>query len=75
MESDGEALQEVMATKAKEDASISSGSRTSMKVIRKDLIAKLPKMPREGKRLLDDLQIDVLPLPAVSQFVGELVAA
>ena len=71
-----EALQEAMTAKVKEDASIKDRIKDidqAVKAIRKDLIAGLPKMHREGKVLLDDLQVEVMP--AVPEFVGELVAA
>jgi hypothetical protein len=72
-----EALQEAMTAKVKEDASIKDRIKDideAVKAIRKDLIAGLPKMHREGKVLLDDLQVEVMPV-AVPEFVGELVAA
>ncbi len=71
-----EALEEAMTAKVKEDASIKDRIKDideAVKAIRKDLIAKLPKMPREGKVLLDNLQVEVMP--AVPEFAGELVAA
>jgi len=71
-----EALAEAMTAKVKEDASIKDRIKDideAVKAIRKDLIAGLPKMPREGKVLLDNLQVEVMPV--VPEFVGELVAA
>jgi hypothetical protein len=73
-----EALQESMSAKVKEDASIKERIKDvdeAVKAIRKDLIAGLPKMHREGKVLLDDLQVEVVPVATVPEFVGELVAA
>ena len=72
-----EALEEAMTAKVKEDASIKDRIKDvdeAVKAIRKDLIAKLPKMHREGKVLLDNLEIEVLPV-GVPEFIGELVAA
>ena len=72
-----EALEEAMTAKVKEDASIKDRIKDideAVKAIRKDLIAGLPKMHREGKVLLDGLQVEVMPV-AVPEFVGELVAA
>lgn len=72
-----EALEEAMTAKVKEDASIKDRIKDideAVKAIRKDLIAGLPKMHREGKVLLDDLQVEVMPV-AVPEFLGELVAA
>ena len=51
-----EALEEAMTAKVKEDASIKDRIKDideAVKAIRKDLIAGLPKMHREGKVLLD----------------------
>jgi hypothetical protein len=72
-----ESLAEAMTAKVKEDASIKDRIKDideAVKAIRKDLIAGLPKMHREGKVLLDDLQVEVMPMP-VPEFIGELVAA
>jgi hypothetical protein len=71
-----ESLQEAMTAKVKEDASIKDRIKDideAVKAIRKDLIAGLPKLHREGKVLLDDLQVEIMPV--VPEFVGELVAA
>ena len=71
-----EALEEAMTAKVKEDASIKERIKDideAVKAIRKDLIAGLPKMHREGKVLLDNLQVEFMPV--VPEFVGELVAA
>ena len=73
-----EALQEAMTAKIKEDASITQRIKdidAAVKAIRSDLIAGLPKMHREGKLLLDGLQVEIMPVAAVPEFVGELVAA
>lgn len=73
-----EALTEAMTAKVKEDKSIASRIKDvdeAVKAIRKELIAGLPKMPREGKLLLDDLQVEMLPVATVPDFGGELVAA
>ncbi len=73
-----ESLQEAMTAKVKEDASIKERIKDideAVKAIRRDLIATLPKMHREGKLLLDGLQVEVMPVAAVPEFVGELVAA
>ena len=54
-----------MTNKVKEDASIKDRIKDvdeAVKAIRKDLIAGLPKMHREGKLLLDDLQVEVMPV-------------
>ena len=62
-----ESLQEAMTAKVKEDASIKDRIKDideAVKAIRKDLIAGLPKMHREGKVLLDDLQVEVMPVRA-----------
>ena len=72
-----ESLAEAMTAKVKEDASIKNRIKDideAVKAIRKELIAGLPKMHREGKLLLDDLQVELSPV-AVPEFVGELVAA
>ena len=72
-----EALEEAMTAKVKEDASIKDRIKDvdeAVKAIRKDLIAKLPKMHREGKVLLDNLEIEIMPV-GVPEFIGELVAA
>jgi acyl carrier protein phosphodiesterase len=71
-----ESLQEAMTNKVKEDAAIKERIKDvdeAVKAIRKDLIAGLPKMHREGKLLLDNLQVEVMPV--VTEFVGELAAA
>ncbi|MGA2030996.1 MAG: hypothetical protein ABSG68_01965 [Thermoguttaceae bacterium] len=73
-----EALQEAMTTKVKEDKHIKERIKDvdeAIKAIRQDLIASLPKMHREGKVLIDGLQVDVMPLAAVPESIGELVAA
>ncbi len=73
-----EALQEAMTAKVKEDAAIKARINDideAVKAIRKELIAGLPKMHREGKLLLDGLCVETMPLATVPEFVGELVAA
>ena len=73
-----DALQEAMTNKVKEDASIKERIKDvdeAVKAIRKELIAELPKMHREGKLLLDGLQVEVMPVAAVPECVEELVAA
>lgn len=73
-----EALAEAMTAKVKEDTSIKERIKdvdAAIKAVRKELIAGLPKMQRDGKLLLDDLQVEVMPLAAVPEFVGELAAA
>ena len=73
-----QALQEAMTAKVKEDASIKERIKDvdeAVKAIRQDLIATLPKMHREGKLLLNDLQVEVMPVATVPEFVGELAAA
>ena len=73
-----DALQEAMTNKVKEDASIKEHIKdvdAAVKAIRQDLIASLPKMHRDGKLLLDGLQVDVMPVAMVPEFVGELAAA
>ena len=72
-----EALREAMTAKVKEDKQIKERIKDvdeAVKAIRQDLIASLPKMHREGKVLLDDLQVEVLPMEAAG-VGGELVAA
>ena len=73
-----DALQEAMTAKVKEDASIKERIKDvneAVKAIRKELIAELPKMHRDGKLLLDDLQVEVMPVATVPEFIGELAAA
>jgi len=73
-----EALQESMTNRVKEDAAIKERIKDvdeAVKAIRKDLIAGLPKMHREGKVLLDDLQVEVMPLVTLPESIGELAAA
>jgi hypothetical protein len=73
-----DALQEAMTNKVKEDASIKERIKDvdeAVKAIRQDLIAGLPKMHREGKLLLDRLQVEVMPVAVVPEFDGELAAA
>ena len=53
-----------MTAKVKEDAAIKSridDIDTAVKAIRKELIAGLPKMHREGKLLLDDFCVETMP--------------
>jgi hypothetical protein len=72
-----EALQEAMTAKVKEDKHIKERIKDvdeAVKAIRQNLIASLPKMHREGKVLIDDLQVEVLPMEAAA-VSGELVAA
>jgi hypothetical protein len=72
-----QALQEAMTSKVKEDASVKDRIRDvdqAVKAIRQDLIASLPKMHREGKLLLDDLQVEIVPVGQTAG-TGELVAA
>jgi hypothetical protein len=72
-----ESLQEAMTAKVKEDKCIASRIKDvdqAVKAIRQDLIANLPKMHRDGKVLLDDLQVEIMPHEEA--WVGEeLVAA
>jgi acyl carrier protein phosphodiesterase len=75
-----QALQEAMTAKVKEDKHIKDRIKDvdeAVKAIRQDLIASLPEMHREGKLLVDGLQVEVLPMEpaAVPEFGGELVAA
>ena len=73
-----DALQEAMTARVKEDASIKARIKDvdeAVKAIRTELIAGLPKMHREGKLLLDGLQVEVMPIVAVPESIGELVAA
>ena len=75
-----QALQEAMTSKVKEDGHITGHIKdieAAVKAIRQDLIASLPKMHREGKVLVDDLQVEIMPMEAatVPEFGGELVAA
>ena len=73
-----ESLAEAMTTNVKEDVSIKARIKDvdeAVKAIRQDLIAGLPKMHREGKLLIDDLQVEMSPVVAVPEFVGELAAA
>ena len=73
-----ESLAEAMTNRVKEDGSIKERIKDvdeAVKAIRKELIAGLPKMHREGKLLIDDLQVEMSPVVAVPEFVGELVAA
>ena len=73
-----DALQEAMTNKVKEDASIKERIKdidVAVKAIRGDLIAELPKMHREGKLLLDDLQVEVMPVAMVPESIGELAVA
>ncbi len=72
-----QALQEAMTSKVKEDKHIKERIKDvdeAVKAIRQDLIANLPKMHREGKVLLDDLQVEVMPVGETAE-TGELVAA
>ena len=73
-----ESLAEAMTTNVKEDVSIKARIKDvdeAVKAIRQDLIAGLPKMHREGQLLIDDLQVEMSPVVAVPEFVGELAAA
>jgi hypothetical protein len=75
-----ESLQEAMTAKVKEDKSIVSRIKdvdSAIKAIRQELIAGLPKMHRDGKVLIDGLQIEVTAMETatVSKFDGELMAA
>jgi hypothetical protein len=75
-----ESLQEAMTDKIKEDASIKERIKDvdeAVKVIRKELIAGLPKMHREGKVLIDGLQVEITAMEeaTVSEIDAELVAA
>jgi hypothetical protein len=73
-----ESLAEAMTNRVKEDGSIKERIKDvdeAVKAIRKELIAGLPKMHRDGKLLIDDLQVEMSPVVAVPEFVGELVAA
>ena len=75
-----ESLHEAMTNKVKEDASIKDRIKDvdeAIKAIRKELIAGLPKMHREGKVLIDDLRVEVTALEeaTVGEFDGELAAA
>jgi hypothetical protein len=72
-----QALQEAMTIKVKEDGHIKDRIKDvdeAVKAIRQDLIASLPKMHREGKVLLDDLQIEIMPHEE-GWIGGELAAA
>ncbi len=72
-----EALTEAMTAKVQEDASIKERIKDideAVMAIRKDLIAELPKMHRDGKLLIDDLRVEMLSLEA-ADVGGELVAA
>ena len=72
-----QALQETMSAKIKEDASITkhiNDIEAAVKAIRQDLIASLPKMHREGKLLIEGLQVEVMPHEE-AWVGGELVAA
>ena len=73
-----ESLAEAMTNRVKEDGSIKERIKDvdeAVKAIRKELIAGLPKMHRDGKLLLDGLQVEMSPVVAVPEFIGELVAA
>ena len=65
-----DALHEAMTKNVKEDANIKARMddvQAAMKAIKKDLIAGLPKMRRDGKILIDGLAVEV-------ESVGELAA-
>lgn len=71
-----ESLQEAMTEKVKEDRSIKARIKdvdSAIKAIRQELIAGLPKMPREGKVLIDDLRVEVTAMNEAT--IGDLVAA
>lgn len=71
-----ESLQEAMTAKVKEDRSIKARIKDvdeAVKAIRQELIEGLPKMHREGKVLIDDLQVEVTAIDEAT--VGDLVAA
>ena len=71
-----EALVEAMTEGTKEDTHIQEridDVQAAVKAVRTDLIAKLPKMPRSGKLLTNDLDIDVLALSGKTD--GQMVAA
>lgn len=71
-----EALVEAMSEGTKEDTHIQEridDLQAAVKAVRTDLISKLPKMPRTGKLLTDDLEIDVLALTGRTD--GKMVAA
>jgi hypothetical protein len=71
-----ESLQEAMTAKVKEDKAINARIKDvdeAVKAIRQELIASLPKMHREGKVLIDGLQVEVTAMNEAT--VGELVAA
>jgi hypothetical protein len=75
-----ESLQEAMTAKVKEDKAIKARIKDvdeAVKAIRQELIASLPKMHREGKVLIDGLQVEVTVMDeaTVCEFDGELVAA
>jgi hypothetical protein len=60
-----EALQEAMQKGVKEGPNIQSRMKdveAAMKAIRQELIAELPPMKRAGKVLLNDLNVEVLPV-------------
>jgi hypothetical protein len=72
-----EALQEAMTAKVKEDKHIKDRIKDvdeAVKAIRQGLIAGLPKMHREGKLLIDDLHVEIMPQEE-ALVGGELVAA
>ena len=63
-----EALTDAMNDGIKEDASIQEridDVQAAVKAVRTDLIARLPKMHRNGKLITDDLHVEVLPLSAL----------
>jgi hypothetical protein len=73
-----QALQEAMTSKVKEDKQIKERIKDvdeAVKAIRQGLIAGLPKMHREGKVLIDDLQVEIMPVGETAEVGGELVAA
>ena len=75
-----ESLREAMTAKVKEDSSIKNRIKDvdqAVKAIKQELIAGLPKMHREGKVLIDGLNVEITAMEeaAVSEFDGELVAA
>ena len=72
-----EALAEAMTAKVKEDASIKERIKDideAVKAIRQELIAGLPKMHRDGKVLIDDLRVEIMPHEG-TWVGGDLVAA
>ena len=73
-----EALREAMDKEVKEDAHIAKRIKdveSAVKAIRQELIAHLPPMRRAGKVIVENLNVEAMPVAEVTVAIDELVAA